>query len=49
MPVAYFLGCAGLKKDTEANQEAVLVYINPVLRKYFEYTFIPARPLSHFA
>jgi menaquinone-dependent protoporphyrinogen oxidase len=34
MPVAYFFGCAGLKKDTEENQEAVLIYINPVLRKY---------------
>ena len=34
MPVAYFFGCAGLKEDTEENQEAVLIYINPVLRKY---------------
>ncbi len=33
-PVAYFFGCAGLKKDTAANQEAVLIYINPVLFKY---------------
>ena len=31
MPVAYFFGCAGLKEDTEENQEAVLIYINPVL------------------
>ncbi len=34
MPVAYFFGCAALKEDTEENQEAVLIYINPVLRKY---------------
>ena len=34
MPVAYFFGCAGLKEDTEENQEAVLIYINPVLNKY---------------
>ena len=34
MPVAYFFGCAGLKEDTEENQKAVLIYINPVLRKY---------------
>jgi menaquinone-dependent protoporphyrinogen oxidase len=34
MPVAYFFGCAGLKEDTEENQEAVLIFINPVLRKY---------------
>jgi menaquinone-dependent protoporphyrinogen IX oxidase len=36
MPVAYFFGCAALKEDTEENQEAVLVFINPVLRKYPE-------------
>jgi len=34
MPVAYFFGCAGLKEDTEENQEGVLIYINPVLTKY---------------
>jgi menaquinone-dependent protoporphyrinogen oxidase len=34
MPVAYFFGCAGLKEDTEENQEGVLVFINPVLTKY---------------
>ncbi len=34
MPVAYFFGCAALKEDTEKNQETVLIYINPVLRKY---------------
>ena len=35
-PVAYFFGCAALKEDNEANQEAVLVYIDPVLEKYPE-------------
>jgi menaquinone-dependent protoporphyrinogen oxidase len=34
MPVAYFFGCAGLREDTEENQEGVLIYINPVLTKY---------------
>jgi menaquinone-dependent protoporphyrinogen oxidase len=34
MPVAYFFGCAGLKEDTEENQEGVLIYINPLLAKY---------------
>ena len=34
MPVAYFFGCAGLKEDTEENQEGVLVFIDPVLTKY---------------
>ena len=36
MPVAYFFGCAALREDTKENQEAVLVFINPVLRKYPE-------------
>jgi len=34
MPVAYFFGCAALKEDTEENQEAVLIFINPVLTRY---------------
>jgi len=33
-PVAYFFGCAALKEDTAKNQKAVLIYINPLLRKY---------------
>ncbi len=33
-PVAYFFGCAALKEDTAKNQESVLMYINPLLRKY---------------
>jgi len=34
MPVAYFFGCAALKEDNEANQEAVLAFINPVLVRF---------------
>ena len=34
--VAYFFGCAALKEDTEENQEAVLVFINPVLEEFPE-------------
>ncbi len=34
IPVAYFFGCAGLKEDTPKNQEGVMIYVNPLLRKY---------------
>jgi len=34
MPVACFFGCAALKEDNEKNQEAVLAFINPVLKKH---------------
>jgi menaquinone-dependent protoporphyrinogen oxidase len=34
MPVAYFFGCAALMEDNEENQEAVLAFIEPVLKKH---------------
>ena len=34
--VAYFIVCSALKEDTPENQEAVMVFVNPVLKRYPE-------------
>ena len=36
IPVAYFIVCSALMEDTPENQEAVMVFVNPVLKKYPE-------------
>ena len=36
IPVAYFIVCSALMEDTPENQEAVMVFVNPVLKKHPE-------------